>query len=103
MSSSKPPKSEITLQQAYALIDSAEAVIVDGTTLTFPELVAPDGDPDNVWLTLRIDDVDDSDSAEVEFDQHAFRAKPCINRGRIVLEDTRGVLFEITLLDVRKF
>lgn len=81
----------ITLKEAIEALENCAAVIVDDSTVTFPEMLVPEDDD---GLFLRVE----SRSTE-EFAERDNQA-PQIDQDRLVLFNTRGERTAFTLLDV---
>lgn len=88
-------KKNITLQEAYDLIENAIAVRIDNDGLCYPSLWELDGNPENEWLYLSWGDSDYNEFAIkfIEEDQEIY-----FDGSTIYMKDGDGDDCELTLL-----
>lgn len=89
---------KITNAEVFNLLDLCSAVIIDGTTVTFPSLDHEEehGDLDSIFLRLSYS-LDDGDY-DLEYSKKDNQDVEVVNHNTVVLVNTDGGETELTLL-----
>lgn len=86
----------ITLEEAYKLIESASAVIVDDNVVTYPSLYELTGNPDDEWLFMKWEDEDSYHEFTLSFSENCGEIK--FDGTNLWINDITGEENMITLL-----
>lgn len=92
-------KKEITLQEAYNILENCAGVIVDDNVLIYPSLSDITNEPDNEFLYLSWnEDGEDFEVSFIESDNQKIVASGC----SLFLTDSEGEENQITILAPQK-
>lgn len=91
---------QITLQQAFEILQDCVAVIVDGDALTYPSSNYLTGDLDNEFMTLRWQDGQGLTYESVFVEENNQMVE--MADSDLVFTDTKGYKTVLTILDYKK-